>query len=240
MPRQRTKPLSPLGKVVQHHLRKQKKKQNQVAAKLGVSDNAFNKWLNGEGITSDNLKALSEELQIPMDDLVNGIIRDDPVSYNGDLDIFFADEHDAYTTLEPGPRLARSAKLPVVGGAQLGEGYRAELEYPIGHGDGYIEYATKDSQAYALRCRGNSMAPRIKDGEFVVIEPNHPVMDGDEVLVKCIKGRVMVKVLERMTEEFVYLKSINDSYPTISIPIAEIESMQYVAAIVKSAKWMPD
>lgn len=62
----------------------------------------------------------------------------------------------------------------MVGTAQLGDdGYFCELQYPVGHGDGRINWPTRDPNAYALRCKGESMKPRIRHGEFVVIEPNH-------------------------------------------------------------------
>ncbi|MDE1009988.1 MAG: hypothetical protein OSB38_30450, partial [Paraburkholderia fungorum] len=81
-------------------------------------------------------------------------------------------------------------RIPVLGMAQLGDnGFWAEVEYPVGHGDGYLDFPSRDHDAYGIRCIGDSMLPRIKDGEFVVIEPNHPVENGDEVLVKAKDGR---------------------------------------------------
>ncbi|MGL4667546.1 MAG: hypothetical protein ACRCWR_06420, partial [Saezia sp.] len=49
--------------------------------------------------------------------------------------------------------------VPVVGSAKLGdqEAYVVELDYPVGNGEGYIEWYTKDPNAYALRCVGDSM-----------------------------------------------------------------------------------
>lgn len=55
--------------------------------------------------------------------------------------------------------------IPVVGSAQLGDnGHFCDLEYPVGHGDGSIDWPTKDPNAYALRCNGESMKPRIRHG----------------------------------------------------------------------------
>jgi phage repressor protein C with HTH and peptisase S24 domain len=132
-------------------------------------------------------------------------------------------------------------RLPVVGTAQLGDnGFFVELEYPVGFGDGYVEHSTNDKDAYALQCKGDSMRPRIKPNEFVVVEPNTRVSNGDEVLVKCIKGRVMVKELLYIRDGEVHLGSVNESFAKITIPLAEIESMQYVGGIVKSSKWKPN
>lgn len=137
--------------------------------------------------------------------------------------------------------LSVARRLPVVGTALLGDnGFFVELEYPVGFGDGYVEHSTNDKDAYALQCKGESMRPRIKPNEFVIVEPNTKVSNGDEVLVKCIKGRVMVKELLYIRDGEVNLGSVNESFAKITIPLAEIESMQYVGAIVKNSKWKPN
>jgi len=137
--------------------------------------------------------------------------------------------------------ITHTNKLPIVGTAQLGDdGYWAELDYPTGHGDGYIQYPSKDPSAYALRCKGDSMKPRIKQGEYVVIEPSHTPVNGDEVLVKCKKGRVMVKELLYIRDNIVHLGSVNEAHGKLSIDQSEIETIHYVAAIVKNALWVPD
>jgi phage repressor protein C with HTH and peptisase S24 domain len=140
-----------------------------------------------------------------------------------------------------GEAVNTAKKLPVVGTAQLGDnGFFVELEYPVGFGDGYVEHSTQDKDAYALQCKGDSMRPRIKPNEFVIVEPNTKVSNGDEVLVKCVKGRVMVKELLYTRDGEVHLGSVNESFAKITIPLADIESMQYVGAIVKSSKWKPN
>lgn len=131
--------------------------------------------------------------------------------------------------------------VPVVGKAKLGDdGFFAELEYPVGHGDGYVDCPTDDPNAYALHCVGSSMLPRIKPGEYVVMEPGRQVVPGDEVLVRSSDGRVMVKELLYIRDGQVHLGSVNDNQPKLAIPIQEIDRMHYVAAIVKRARWTPD
>jgi phage repressor protein C with HTH and peptisase S24 domain len=128
--------------------------------------------------------------------------------------------------------------VPVVGTAQLGEeGFYCELEYPAGHGDGAIKFTTSDRNAYALRVKGDSMRPRIKPGEFVVVEPNHPPQPGEEVLVRTADGRVMVKVFDFKRDGIVQLSSINEAHRPITIDEKDIERLHYVAAIVKASSY---
>ncbi len=125
---------------------------------------------------------------------------------------------------------------PIVGTAQLGDdGFHMELDYPVGHGDGFVRYPTRDPNAYALRVRGDSMRPRIKPGEFVVVEPNHAPQAGEEVLVRITDGRVMVKVLDFRRDGVVQLSSVNEQHRPMTFDEKDIERMHYVAAIVKAS-----
>lgn len=146
-----------------------------------------------------------------------------------------------HSNVEPAPALGVARRVPVVGTAQLGDnGYWAELESPVGFGDGFVEVAVRDESAYALRCRGDSMKPRIKDGEFVIVEPNTPPSPGDEVLVKAMDGRVMVKELLFIRDGQVHLLSVNETHGKLTIPIEEIDCMHLVTGIIKRAMWRPD
>jgi phage repressor protein C with HTH and peptisase S24 domain len=136
---------------------------------------------------------------------------------------------------------AKYRKIPVVAMAQLGDnGLFCDLEYPVGHGDGYLHFISNDPDAYGLKCTGDSMEPRIKDGEFVVIAPNHPVQNGDEVLVKSKDGRVMVKMLGFTRDGYTTLLSVNQTHKPIKIPAGDIEKVSFVEAIVKPSAWRPD
>jgi phage repressor protein C with HTH and peptisase S24 domain len=129
--------------------------------------------------------------------------------------------------------------IPVVGKSQLGDnGFWCDMDYPAGHGDGYILFPSVDEDAYALRCVGDSMRPRVKNGEFVVIEPNTLAQPGDEVLVKAHDGRVMVKTFLYERDGLCYFQSINESHPSFSIAKKDIDSIHYIAAIIKSSRWI--
>lgn len=132
-------------------------------------------------------------------------------------------------------------KIPVVGTAQLGDdGYWAEMDYPAGHGDGSVRHYTDDPNAYALRCRGLSMMPRIRDGEFVIVEPNHTPRPGDDVLVKHVDGRVMVKRFLYERDGMIHLESINAAFPAHDFPLEDIEVFHFVRGIAMKSCWIQD
>lgn len=132
-------------------------------------------------------------------------------------------------------------RIPVVGHARLGDnGHFVELEYPVGHGDGYIDLPTRDPNAYALRCVGDSMKPRIRNGEFVVVEPNRAIANGDEVLVKAADGRVMVKQFLYRRDGRVHLLSVNEAHPPMALDEHEVEAMHCVVAITMASRWVAE
>uniref|UniRef100_T1I2W1 Peptidase_S24 domain-containing protein n=1 Tax=Rhodnius prolixus TaxID=13249 RepID=T1I2W1_RHOPR len=109
-------------------------------------------------------------------------------------------------------------KVPMLGTAQLGGGgYWDPQEYAVGQGDGYVLWPTKDKDAFALKCQGDSMMPRIQHGEFVVIEPNRKFKPGDEVLVQDTQGEVMVKIFLFQKDGIVNLLSINSEHAPIRL-----------------------
>lgn len=125
-------------------------------------------------------------------------------------------------------------QIPVVGGAQLGaDGYWLDFQYPVGFGDGYVNWPSNDPDAFALRCKGDSMKPRIKNGEYVIIEPNHAYQPGDEVLLVSKQEEVMIKTFLYERDDEIMVMSINEEHPPLRFDIDNVEHLYYVAGIAK-------
>lgn len=134
------------------------------------------------------------------------------------------------SNVEPAMDLKPMRAVPVVGEVKGGEdGYLEELEYPVGHGDGTIEWPTSDQHSYALRVRGDSMFPRYRAGEFVVVEPSIEAPLGEDVVVCLNDGRKMLKVLNWIRDGEVQLLSINNGFAPLTIVDREIRSIHYAA-----------
>jgi phage repressor protein C with HTH and peptisase S24 domain len=128
--------------------------------------------------------------------------------------------------------------VPVVGKAKLGEdGYFDEEGYPPGFGDGCLRIQSDDPDAYGLRVYGDSMSPRIKHGEFVVIEPNQPPVRYEEVLVKTVDGRKMIKVFAGYAEGYYRFDSVNEDHKPIHLAAEDVEAIHYVAGILKKSRY---
>lgn len=135
---------------------------------------------------------------------------------------------------EPGPPIVSPWRhIKIVGTAQMGtQGYW----YAIENGDGYVEFPSRDPGAYALRLKGNSMAPAIKNGWVAVVEPNGQLIPGEYVMVRLHDGESMVKELLYANDVEVSLASVNDAYDRRTIPVEQIEHIHYVGAVCPPSK----
>lgn len=102
-----------------------------------------------------------------------------------------------------------------------------------------MEFPTRDANAYALRGSGNSMAPRFRHGEYIIIEPNTEVSQGDEVMVRLRSGRIMGKILAYRKDGMAYFESINQDHETVAVLESDIERMHYIAGVAKRSLWRP-
>lgn len=129
------------------------------------------------------------------------------------------------------------AGTPVVGEVKAGpDGYLEEYGYSVGAADKLIDWPTVDPNAYALRVRGDSMAPRYEAGEYILVEPNRVAEPGDIVIVKLRDGRKLLKKYLYRRNGEVTLASINTEYRPLTVPLAEIEDngIQFVAGTMSA------
>ena len=126
-----------------------------------------------------------------------------------------------------------SPTIPVIGYAQAGsKGYFDDAGYPVGDGWDHIQFPALDhvqSRVYSLEISGNSMEPLYRAGDRLIVAPGAAVRRGDRVVVKTVKGEVMVKELVRQTASKIELKSINPQFADLNFSMSEIS---WIARVV--------
>jgi len=199
----------------------------RVSEKCDISPTAITGWLKTGRIDKNHLDTVAVMSGYDLHWLITG-----KGSKKKNQNIAIIADHKSASNGHETRQLHNFLSIPVVGNAQLGDnGYWNDLEYPVGYGDGYINYPTRDQDAYALRCTGDSMKPRIRNGEFVIVEPNRQAKPGDDVVLKSLDGRVMVKTLLYMRDGRVHLLSINEAHPPQSFALNEIDKIHPIAGI---------
>lgn len=134
-----------------------------------------------------------------------------------------------HSNVEPALGLKKSRLIPITGSVRGGDdGYLVQDTVP----DGWVEYWTGDPEAYVLRIKGDSMHPRYRAGEFVVITPSIEAQSGRDVVVKLTNGKCLLKQLNWMRGDEVQLLSINNGYAPMTIPREEVECINRVAGSV--------
>lgn len=116
-----------------------------------------------------------------------------------------------------------AVRIPIISYAQAGvDGFFLD-SFPVGCGFGeiYCPVDVKDPNAYALIVNGDSMYPRIEQGDIVVVSPNTGVTAGDCAVVKLRGGEVLLKRVRQKNGKYI-LESINAEYSIIEVEKEEI------------------
>lgn len=135
--------------------------------------------------------------------------------------------------LAPSPLSLASGRIPLKGVAQLDpDGYWDVLE----HVDGWIDILSTAPNAYALRLRGESMSPAIRDGWAVWCEPDRKPEPGEYVVVCHTNGKQVIKELLYANDGYVSFMPVNANYGRLTIPRSEIVHIHPVGGIAPPSK----
>lgn len=123
--------------------------------------------------------------------------------------------------------------VPIRGAAKMGEN---DGQYEIVEDDGYVEAYSEDTQAYALRVKGDAMHPAIRHGSIVIVEPSGFCSVGEYVVIHLKDGQKMIKelIISRLSE--IVVESVNGNKRQ-TIEKIDIEDMHPISSIVSASKW---
>ncbi|MNJ38693.1 LexA repressor [compost metagenome] len=201
--------------------------QSRLAEMLGKPQNLLSRYLappeksGSKTIGEDFAREVEAAFELPRYGL------DQPMISNSRGEI--------ESNVEQGPPIiSPTRRIEIVGTAQLGnDGYWVGLDVA----EGWVETWSRDEDAYALRLKGDSMAPAIRSGWIAVCEPNHRLVPGEYVMVTTTDGQSMVKELLFENEESVNLASVNSAYGERRvIAWSDIEKIHYVGNILAPSK----
>lgn len=128
--------------------------QQKVADYIGVSQNTYSYWENGKyNIDNESLKKLSELFDVSVDYLL-------------------------------GKEISKPAKalIPVLGTVQAGIPIEA-IEDIIDYEELHPSMLEHGEEYFALQVRGDSMQPRMRDGDVVIVRKQSDVNHDDTAIV---------------------------------------------------------
>ena len=201
--------------------------ENELKRRTGVSQPTIHRIITGESQDprQGNVEKLAKALGVSAHWLRHG----------GPIDVSAKEAlGTCEPNVEPGPEIVSPYRaVKIVGTAQMGaEGYWHALD----DGDGVVDIPSRDPGAYALRLKGDSMAPAIRSGWIAVCEPNGRLVPGEYVMIRLRDGESMLKLLGYANDVEVGVLSVNPIYDMRTIAFDDIEQIHFVGAIVPPSK----
>jgi phage repressor protein C with HTH and peptisase S24 domain/DNA-binding XRE family transcriptional regulator len=128
-------------------------------------------------------------------------------------------------------RRAKVRQIPVIN--KVAAGYPAEftdLGYPVGVADEYVACPADldDPNAFAVRVVGDSMEPKYREGDVVILSPAAAVKSGDDCFVRFSGGaagdgaQATFKRVFFDAEDQVRLQPLNERHPPVVVKPSDI------------------
>lgn len=131
------------------------------------------------------------------------------------------------------PSQARYRRVQVRGNAMVdAEGFWQELE--DSKGDVYVEAATSDPGAYAVRIVGRRFYPVIDSGQCILLAPSAPLKMNKRVLVRLADGRHTVRVYLNHQDGLWVFASLTDANDVLELRDDQVEAVERVMAVSDS------
>ena len=104
------------------------------------------------------------------------------------------------------------------------------------HPDYVEKYITvddiKDANAFALEVKGNSMAPRIEDGDIIVVSPKLESRTGDICVVRVNDEDTVKRV--KIEDQYLHLIPLNPEYEPMMVKKKDVTFVWRVVKVIKS------
>lgn len=127
------------------------------------------------------------------------------------------------------PKGMNARVIPLLSFATAGQYAVSPLEEDWCADDGFVAFNVADRSAFALRIEGDSMAPKIVEGDVVVVSPQKTLRLGQTVVVRTTRGEVLCKIWGGTRNGGVALNSVNPTHPPLIFPEDQIAWIYPVA-----------
>lgn len=127
----------------------------------------------------------------------------------------------------PAPKAKEARRLPILGKVAAGVPIPAQQDII-----GALYTDDVSSGLFALKIKGDSMSPRIMDGDVVIVHAQSTAEDGDLVIAE-IEGEATCKVLKR-SHGSVMLVPFNAAFAPFVYTGQEAEDLRILGKVVES------
>jgi repressor LexA len=197
--------------------------QATLAGKLGVATRTLQRWEKGEQVPDAMTLAKIGELT---ETLAHWLLTGEGAMY--------AHQNGGHERSEEGElSLFRRVKLVRIPMLSSVPGGKPNLIFHPDHIEKYITVDdVKDANAFALKVDGNSMSPRIEDGDVIIVSPKRDVRNGDICVVRVGDEDTLKKV--NFENGYVHLVPLNHNYEPVSVKKKDVSFVWRVVKVIKS------
>ena len=240
------KNLETMGQRIRALRREKKLTQGELAKIVGVSAPNVTGWeKDAYAPKADPLSKMANYFGVSTSYITNGDESGPQLDSNSaqlnvlDIEAFkkkynIPDSEDAVkfvqTSVKPFPMQKRY--VPVKAYSKMGmDGYFTDMGYDGNAGDGYVPTHSAGPRAYGIKGTGDSMFPAIRNGWYVVCDPDAEPVPMEFVQV-CLKdGRCTIKEFIGIQNDVLSLIAVNGG-ERLTFNMDEVESITAITDIV--------
>jgi len=195
--------------------------QATLSEKIGVVTRTLQRWEKGEQIPDGiSITKIAKATNVLPTWLLTG---------DGEMYATPSRPENVFPLTPSNRRRVRLADLPLVSAVPAGK--VATMFHPD-YVDNYVTVDdVKDPQAFALKVKGNSMAPRIEDGDIVVVSPQQEVRNGDVCVVRVNEEDTLKKV--KFEGNYIHLIPFNPDFEPVTVKKKDVNFVWKVVKLIK-------
>jgi repressor LexA len=195
--------------------------QATLAAKVGIVTRTLQRWEKGEQVPDGlYITKIAKVASVQASWLLTG---------EGEMYAAPVRPDNVYPLTPSGRRKVHLVDLPLISAVPAGK--VATMFHP----DYVDDYVTvddvKDPGAFALKVKGNSMSPRIEDGDIVIISPQQEAHSGDICVIR-VNGEDTLKKV-KFEGNYIHLIPLNTDFEPVTVKKRDVEFVWKVVKLIK-------
>jgi repressor LexA len=195
--------------------------QSTLADKAGVVTRTLQRWEKGEQVPDGvSITKIARATGVQPTWLLTG---------EGEMYPLPSRPDNVYSLPMTVRKKNRLVELPLISAVPAGK--VATMFHPD-HVDDYVTVDdVRDPGAFALRVKGNSMSPRIEDGDVVIVSPQAEARNGDICVVR-VEGEDTLKKV-KFEGTYVHLIPLNPDYEPVTVRRKDVNFVWKVVKLIK-------
>ena len=195
--------------------------QSTLAQKIGVVTRTLQRWEKGEQVPDGvSITKIAKATSVQPTWLLTG---------EGEMYAGTGRPENVYSLPLSSKRRTQLVELPLISAVPAGK--VATMFHPD-YADHFVTVDdVKDAGAFALKVKGNSMSPRIEDGDIVIVSPQQEAHNGDICVVRVNDEDTLKKV--KFEGSYIHLIPLNPDFEPMTVKKKDVNFVWKVVKLIK-------